>query len=88
MNRLGLVLSFGGVNRRLVLWVDFGFSVVAKFQFRDGCWNAGFVVVVLRLVWWFWVIWVCCNFFWGDFGMGLLGFCCVYFGSSFLLILV
>ena len=50
--------------------------------------NAGFVVVVLRRVWWFWVIWVCCNFFGGDFGMGLLGFCCVYFGSSFLLILV
>ena len=54
--------------------------------------SAGFVVVVQRRwVWWFWVIWVCCNFLLlvlGDFGMGLLGFCYVYFGSSFLLILV
>ena len=39
LNQLGLVLCFGGVNRQLVLWVDFGFSVVAEFQFRDGCWQ-------------------------------------------------
>ena len=37
------------------------------------------------------LIWVCCNFFllvFGDFGIGLLGFCYVCFGFGFLLILV
>ena len=45
LNRLGLVLCFGGVDRRLVLWVDFGVLMVAKFQFHDDCWRH----------------WVCCG---------------------------
>ena len=38
MNWLGLVLCFGGVDRQLVLWVDFGVLAMAKFQFHGGCW--------------------------------------------------
>ena len=38
LNWLGLVLCFGGVDRRLVLWVDFGVLAVAEFQFHGGCW--------------------------------------------------
>ena len=45
LNRLGLVLCFSGVDRRLVLWVDFSVLTVAKFQFHGGCWRR----------------WVCCG---------------------------
>ena len=38
LNRLGLVLCFGGVDWQLVLWVDFGVLAVAEFQFHGGCW--------------------------------------------------
>ena len=39
LNQLGLVLCFGGVDQRLVLWVDFGVLAVAEFQFHGGCWR-------------------------------------------------
>ena len=39
LNRLGLVLCFGGVDWQLVLWVDFGVLAVAEFQFHGGCWQ-------------------------------------------------
>jgi len=39
LNWLGLVLCFGGVDQRLVLWVDFGVSMMAEFQFHGGCWQ-------------------------------------------------
>lgn len=40
-----LVLCFSGVDQRLVLLVDFGVSVVAKFQFR-------WLLAMLGLLWW------------------------------------
>jgi len=53
---LGLVWCFDGVDRRLVLWVDFGVLAVAKFQFHGGCWRrwvcCGGVVAMLGLLWW------------------------------------
>ena len=39
LNRLGLVLCFGGVDLQLVLWVDFVVLAVAEFQFHGGCWR-------------------------------------------------
>ena len=39
LNRLGLVLCFGGVDWQLVLWVDAGVLAVAEFQFHGGCWR-------------------------------------------------
>ena len=49
LNRLVLVLCFGGVDRRLVLWVDFGVLAGLSFNFMVVVGNAGFVVVVLWL---------------------------------------
>ena len=58
LNQLGLVLCFGVVDRRLVLWVDFNVLAVAEFQFHDDCWRC----------------WVCCGGAVAAAGLVVLGY--------------